>query len=121
VVEEVFRLLTELRDAGAALLLVEEKATEVLGVADTVAYLAQGRVTWCGPRTEVEADRLTEAYLGLAGASSDKAGAPEPDVPEAGAPEAGAPEPGAPEAATASPNDRPGSAGSRSDQGAVRP
>jgi ABC-type branched-subunit amino acid transport system ATPase component len=136
VVEEVFRLLTELRDAGAALLLVEEKATEVLGVTDTVAYLAQGRVTWCGPRTEVEADRLTEAYLGLAGASSDEAGAPEPDTPEAdvpeagapapdtpeaGAPEPGPPKPGASEAATASSNDRPGSAGSRSDQGAVRP
>ncbi|MCX4904106.1 ATP-binding cassette domain-containing protein [Streptomyces sp. NBC_00878] len=66
IVEEVFRLLTELRDTGTALLLVEEKATEALGVADTVAYLAQGRVTWCGPRASVEADRLTEAYLGLA-------------------------------------------------------
>ncbi|MFJ2256771.1 ATP-binding cassette domain-containing protein [Streptomyces sp. NPDC087844] len=66
VVEEVFRLLTELRDHGTALLLVEEKATEVLKVADTVAYLAQGRVSWCGPRAAVEADRLTEAYLGLA-------------------------------------------------------
>ncbi|PSM43288.1 ABC transporter ATP-binding protein [Streptomyces dioscori] len=66
VVEEVFRLLTELRDQGTALLLVEEKATEVLKVADSVAYLARGRVTWCGPRAAVEADRLTEAYLGLA-------------------------------------------------------
>ncbi|MGW3937987.1 ABC transporter permease subunit [Streptomyces phaeochromogenes] len=65
IVEEVFRLLTELRDTGTALLLVEEKATEALGVADTVAYLAQGRVTWCGPRASVETARLTEAYLGL--------------------------------------------------------
>ncbi|MGQ4385429.1 ABC transporter permease subunit [Streptomyces sp. SAS_270] len=65
VVDEVFRLLVELREAGTALLLVEEKATEVLGVADTVAYLAQGRVAWCGPRAEVRADRLTEAYLGI--------------------------------------------------------
>ncbi|MFE1797634.1 ATP-binding cassette domain-containing protein [Streptomyces sp. NPDC059517] len=75
VVEEVFRLLTELRDHGTALLLVEEKATEVLKVADTVAYLAQGRVTWCGPRAAVEADRLTEAYLGLA-ATHEKAARP---------------------------------------------
>ncbi|MET7362813.1 ATP-binding cassette domain-containing protein [Streptomyces sp. NPDC005562] len=66
VVEDVFRLLVELRDAGAGLLLVEEKAAEILGVADTVAYLAQGRVSWCGPRSEVRADRLTEAYLGMA-------------------------------------------------------
>ncbi|MFE3554495.1 ATP-binding cassette domain-containing protein [Streptomyces sp. NPDC059193] len=66
VVEEVYALLTELRDAGTALLLVEEKAAEILGIADTVAYLSQGRVSWCGPRSEVEADRLTEAYLGMA-------------------------------------------------------
>ncbi|AZM92059.1 ATP-binding cassette domain-containing protein [Streptomyces sp. W1SF4] len=66
VVEEVFALLTELRDAGTALLLVEEKAAEVLGIADTVAYLARGRVAWCGPRAEVEQDRLTDAYLGMA-------------------------------------------------------
>ncbi|MFF2159544.1 ATP-binding cassette domain-containing protein [Streptomyces sp. NPDC058175] len=66
IVEDVFRLLTELRDAGTGLLLVEEKATEILGVADTVAYLDRGRVSWCGPRADVQADRLTEAYLGLA-------------------------------------------------------
>ena len=53
VVEEVYALLTELRDAGTALLLVEEKAAGILGVADTVAYLSQGRVSWCGPRAEV--------------------------------------------------------------------
>ncbi|MFD3324994.1 ATP-binding cassette domain-containing protein [Streptomyces sp. NPDC058701] len=66
VVEEVYALLAELRGAGTALLLVEEKAAGILGIADTVAYLAQGRVSWCGPRAEVEADRLTEAYLGMA-------------------------------------------------------
>ncbi|MER5933473.1 ATP-binding cassette domain-containing protein [Streptomyces sp. NPDC002054] len=65
IVDEVYALLTELRDAGTALLLVEEKAAEILGIADTVAYLAQGRVSWCGPRAEVETDRLTEAYLGM--------------------------------------------------------
>ncbi|MFF8605945.1 ATP-binding cassette domain-containing protein [Streptomyces sp. NPDC015346] len=64
VAEDVFRLLAELRARGAALLLVEEKAAEVLGTADTVAYLSQGRITWCGPRSEVDTDRLTEAYLG---------------------------------------------------------
>ncbi|MEV0118899.1 ATP-binding cassette domain-containing protein [Streptomyces sp. NPDC050844] len=66
VVDEVFRLLGELRDAGTGLLLVEEKAAEILGVADTVAYLSQGRVSWCGPRSEVRTDQLTEAYLGIA-------------------------------------------------------
>ncbi|MFF2304145.1 ATP-binding cassette domain-containing protein [Streptomyces sp. NPDC058128] len=64
VVEEVFRLLTELRHQGTALVLVEEKAAEVLGIADTVAYLAQGEIAWSGPRSEVDRDRLAEAYLG---------------------------------------------------------
>ncbi|MFB8076503.1 ATP-binding cassette domain-containing protein [Streptomyces sp. NPDC056013] len=64
VVEEVFRLLTELRDQGTALVLVEEKAAEVLGIADTVAYLVQGEIAWSGPRSEVDRDRLAEAYLG---------------------------------------------------------
>ncbi|MEV7194709.1 ATP-binding cassette domain-containing protein [Streptomyces sp. NPDC093510] len=78
VVDDVFRLLVELRDAGAGLLLVEEKAAEILGVADTVAYLAQGRVSWCGPRSEVRADRLTEAYLGMAadGQTAEEVGKP---------------------------------------------
>ncbi|MFJ7157954.1 ATP-binding cassette domain-containing protein [Streptomyces sp. NPDC101118] len=67
VVDDVYALLGELRAAGTALLLVEEKAAEILGIADTVAYLADGRVAWCGPRAEVEADRLTEAYLGVRG------------------------------------------------------
>ncbi|MFJ3924696.1 ATP-binding cassette domain-containing protein [Streptomyces sp. NPDC090022] len=66
VVDEVYALLAELRAAGTALLLVEEKAAEILGVADTVAYLAEGRVAWCGPRAEVDTGRLTEAYLGMA-------------------------------------------------------
>ncbi|MFD3996023.1 ATP-binding cassette domain-containing protein [Streptomyces sp. NPDC058548] len=64
VVDEVFRLLAELRDHGTALVLVEEKAAEVLGIADTVAYLAQGEIAWSGPRSEVDRDRLAEAYLG---------------------------------------------------------
>ncbi|WP_369147964.1 ATP-binding cassette domain-containing protein [Streptomyces sp. R44] len=64
VVDEVFRILTELRGHGTALVLVEEKAAEVLGIADTVAYLAQGEIAWSGPRSEVDRDRLAEAYLG---------------------------------------------------------
>ncbi|RVU28775.1 ATP-binding cassette domain-containing protein [Streptomyces antnestii] len=72
IVDEVFGLLTELRDAGTGLLLVEEKATEILGVADTVAYLDRGRVAWCGPRADVRADRLTEAYLGLAATDEEE-------------------------------------------------
>jgi ABC-type branched-subunit amino acid transport system ATPase component len=48
-----------------ALLLVEEKATEALAIADRVAFMRLGRVVWAGPRAEVDGDRLTAAYLGV--------------------------------------------------------
>ncbi|MGI5168177.1 ABC transporter permease subunit [Spirillospora sp. CA-253888] len=67
VVEQVFELFGELRDRGVALLVVEEKAGEVLALADTVAFMEPGRVSWTGTRSEVDRDRLTTAYLGLAG------------------------------------------------------
>ncbi|MBW8483729.1 ABC transporter permease subunit [Actinomadura parmotrematis] len=67
VVAQVFELFGELRDRGVALLVVEEKAGEVLALADTVAFMSLGRVTWAGARAAVDEDRLTSAYLGLAG------------------------------------------------------
>lgn len=71
VVEEIFRFVVELRDLGVALLLVEEKASEILTVADTVAFMSVGRVSWSGPRAEVDENRLTAAYLGLSDADTD--------------------------------------------------
>ncbi|MCD0448486.1 ATP-binding cassette domain-containing protein [Actinocorallia sp. API 0066] len=65
VVRQVFALFGELRERGVALLVVEEKAHEALELADRVAYLGQGRITWSGPRAEVDADELTAAYLGI--------------------------------------------------------
>jgi ABC-type branched-subunit amino acid transport system ATPase component/branched-subunit amino acid ABC-type transport system permease component len=69
VVEQVFELFGELRSAGVALLVVEEKASEVLALADTVAFMRLGRVTWTGPRADVDDERLASAYLGLSGVS----------------------------------------------------
>ncbi|WP_336211409.1 ABC transporter permease subunit [Nonomuraea sp. LPB2021202275-12-8] len=65
VVRQVFEIFAELRERGVALLLVEEKATEALRIADRVAFMRLGRVTWTGPRAEVDGDRLTAAYLGV--------------------------------------------------------
>ncbi|MEU5860772.1 ATP-binding cassette domain-containing protein [Nonomuraea sp. NPDC047529] len=65
VVRQVFDVFAELCDRGVALLLVEEKATEALAVADRVAFMRLGGVTWTGPRSEVDGDRLTAAYLGV--------------------------------------------------------
>ncbi|MEV4177342.1 ATP-binding cassette domain-containing protein [Nonomuraea sp. NPDC049709] len=65
VVRQVFEVFAELRERGVALLLVEEKATEALAIADRVAFMRLGRVTWAGPRAEVDSERLTAAYLGV--------------------------------------------------------
>jgi ABC-type branched-subunit amino acid transport system ATPase component/branched-subunit amino acid ABC-type transport system permease component len=64
--EQVAAALSELRDRGVALLLVEEKAREALALADTVAVMELGRIVWSGPREEADADRLSETYLGVA-------------------------------------------------------
>ena len=64
VVDEIFQIFDELRRSGVALLVVEEKAGEVLALADTVAFMRLGRVVWSGARSEVDDDLLTNAYLG---------------------------------------------------------
>ncbi|MCF6472063.1 ATP-binding cassette domain-containing protein [Nonomuraea sp. MG754425] len=65
VVRQIFDVFAELRERGVALLLVEEKATEALAIADRVAFMRLGTVTWAGPRAEVDSERLTAAYLGV--------------------------------------------------------
>jgi ABC-type branched-subunit amino acid transport system ATPase component len=62
--EEVIRALRELRGLGSAILLVEEKAREVMALADTVAFMELGRIVWSGPRGEADEERLAAAYLG---------------------------------------------------------
>ncbi len=62
--KEVMRALGELRGLGSAIMLVEEKAREVMDLADTVAFMELGRVVWVGPREEADEDRLAAAYLG---------------------------------------------------------
>jgi len=64
VVAELMQVLRELRDRGVALLLVEEKARDVLAIADRVALLELGRIVWQGPRSDIDDERLARAYLG---------------------------------------------------------
>jgi ABC-type branched-subunit amino acid transport system ATPase component len=64
VVAEVMHVFEELRDRGAAVLLVEEKARDVLEIADEVAFLDLGHIVWSGPRQEIDDERLVATYLG---------------------------------------------------------
>jgi len=63
IVEEIMQLFVQLRDAGSAVLIVEEKASHVLDIAEHVLFLELGRVAWSGPANEVDFDRIAESYL----------------------------------------------------------
>ncbi|HEU5302530.1 MAG TPA: ATP-binding cassette domain-containing protein [Acidimicrobiia bacterium] len=62
--ETVVVALRELRERGTAILLVEEKAREVMQLADLVVFLELGRIVWSGAREDADMARLTAAYLG---------------------------------------------------------
>jgi ABC-type branched-subunit amino acid transport system ATPase component len=64
VAEQVLQVFAELRAAGVALLLVEEKSKALLGIADRVAVMQLGRLAWYGPASDVDDELLVEAYLG---------------------------------------------------------
>ena len=64
VVAEVMGVFEELRDHGTAILLVEEKARNVLEVAEQVAFLELGHIVWSGPRGDIDDERLVATYLG---------------------------------------------------------
>ena len=47
------------------MLLVEEKAKDVLALADIVAFLDAGNLAFVAPAADVDEERLVQAYLGL--------------------------------------------------------
>jgi branched-chain amino acid transport system ATP-binding protein len=63
VVEELFGLVAQVAADGVAILVVEQFASIVMGVADRVALMINGRIVQAGRPDEV-ADSLSEAYLG---------------------------------------------------------
>src|SRR4051794_3807714 len=63
--DEIMTAIRRLRDLGSTILLVEEKAHEVLEVADTVAFMELGRLVWMGPCDQLDEERLAGTYLGM--------------------------------------------------------
>jgi ABC-type branched-subunit amino acid transport system ATPase component len=66
IIAQLMELFTELREAGTAILLVEEKVRDVLSVADRVAFIELGHIVWSGDRSDLDDDQLTNIYLGAA-------------------------------------------------------
>jgi branched-chain amino acid transport system ATP-binding protein len=66
VVQEVFRTVREVRDAGVTVLLVEQNVHQALDLADRGYVLETGRVVLQGPSAELLANpEVRSAYLGL--------------------------------------------------------
>jgi branched-chain amino acid transport system ATP-binding protein len=65
IVEELYAQVAAIAAAGVSIVVVEQFARTVLGVADLAVVLVHGRISAVGPPAEIEAD-LTSAYLGHA-------------------------------------------------------
>ncbi len=70
VVNEVFRIVTEMRREGISVLLVEQNARMSLEIADFAYVLDDGRVVYSGPARELAADEAR--VQALAGASAEE-------------------------------------------------
>ncbi len=63
VVEDLYTRVADIARSGISILVVEQFARTVLGVADVAAIMVQGRITTVGSPAEI-AEQLTSAYLG---------------------------------------------------------
>ena len=67
IVKEIFRIVSQLRDAGVSILLIEQNARAALEVADYGYVLETGEIALQGPASELARDpRVVETYLGTA-------------------------------------------------------
>ncbi len=70
-VQEIFRIIADLKAQGATILLVEQNARKALHIADYAYVLESGRIVQEGPAAQLRADpAIVEAYLGKSRASS---------------------------------------------------
>jgi branched-chain amino acid transport system ATP-binding protein len=66
IVDEVFRVIEEIRASGTTVVLVEQNARRALRAADHGYVLQTGEVVHSGPAADLLADeRIVEAYLGV--------------------------------------------------------
>ena len=63
VVEELYGIVAQIARSGVSVLVIEQFARTVLGVADLAAIMVGGRVRKVGPPSEIE-EELSAAYLG---------------------------------------------------------
>ena len=67
VVDEVFRILRQLKEAGTSMLIIEQNLVKALQMADRGYVLETGKITLAGESQELLANPdVRKAYLGIA-------------------------------------------------------
>jgi ABC-type branched-chain amino acid transport systems, ATPase component len=65
IVNQVFKLISEIRDSGITVLLVEQNAKKALGLCDKAYVLENGEITLTGTGNELlHSEAIKKAYLG---------------------------------------------------------
>jgi branched-chain amino acid transport system ATP-binding protein len=65
VIDQIYEVIADLKRHGISILLVEENASRVIGVADKVFLLDDGKIVWRGTPSEMEENQdILETYLG---------------------------------------------------------
>jgi branched-chain amino acid transport system ATP-binding protein len=65
IVRDIFRIIGEIRDEGATVLIVEQNALQTLKIADYGYVLETGKNSISGPAGDlIKDERLVKAYLG---------------------------------------------------------
>ena len=65
IVEDIFRIIRQINEAGTSILLIEQNAYLALNTASRAYVLETGRITISGPAQDLLSDdRVREAYLG---------------------------------------------------------
>ena len=64
VVEDIYRMLPQIRSGGTAVVLVEQDIARALRAADRFYCLQEGRVTLSGKPDDVDQDTIRAAYFG---------------------------------------------------------
>jgi len=72
--EVIMEKVAELTAQGTTVILVEEKARDVLTIAEWVGTLYRGSLLWLSPTSEVNQEALAHAYLGGEGGDEGRVG-----------------------------------------------
>jgi branched-chain amino acid transport system ATP-binding protein len=65
VIDQIYEVITRLQKEGSTILIVEENASRIVGVAERVYLLDDGKLVWQGSPTELEASEgVLATYLG---------------------------------------------------------